>query len=192
MASTNKIKVRGSKKFTFIALFGTIILLTIGLLFSAQPAESQVYNETQTYANVTVNVVIDVSLTGIPIDFGSLDPGVSDQNSLAGGGSGGWPTNVTVYATTNTAWNLSIKASGDFIGPGVATIPIGNLEYGNVSTLVETPMTTTYASPFADWVNQSDPSVDEIRSIYFDITIPSGQTAGSYSTQVYINVTEYV
>jgi hypothetical protein len=128
--------------------------------------------------------VIDVSVSNIPIELGSLNPGTTDYAAT--------PVVVTIYASTNVAWNLSVRGSGDFSGP--ALLALGNLEFGNTSTNVIYDMTTSYQGPelFADWVNQPAPSVDTNRTIYFEINIPAGQVAGDYSTQVYINVTEYV
>lgn len=133
-----------------------------------------------------VSEVIDVSVSNIPIDFGSLNPNTTDNQPV----SGGWPVNVTVHSTTNVMWNLSVKASGDFLGPGV--IPISNLEFGNTSANVEEQMSTEYKGPelFDDWYNQSPPSSDTVRSIYLDLTIPPGTEAGDYSTQIFINVTQ--
>jgi hypothetical protein len=163
----------------------SVLLLSCTFFLTSQPVEA-VNNETSTYCNVTVNYIIDASISNVPIVFNSLNPGTSDNQPS----SGGWPTNVTVYSNTNTAWNLSIKASGDF--SGADTIAISNLEFGNVSTLVETQMAITYQGPdnFINWNNEADPSSDEVRSIYFDMTVPSGQTAGDYSTTLYINVTQ--
>lgn len=160
-------------------------LAAAAILSTPQPANSEVYNETTTFCNVSVNYIIDASISNVPIMFDSLNPGTADNQPS----SGGWPVVVTVHSNTNTAWNLSVKASGDFSGP--STIPISNLEFGNTSTNVEEPMTTSYSSPFSDWVAQPDPSSDETRSIYFDMTIPAGTSAGDYSTMLFINVTQY-
>lgn len=165
-----------------VGTIGIGILVLMALLLAPQPVFSA-SNETSTYCNVTVNSVIDTSVSNVPIDFGSLNTGVNDQTPT----TGGYPTNVTVHSTTNTGWNLSIKASGDFSGAG--TLAIGNLEYGNVSDTVATSMTTSYASPFTNWYNQANPGSDTNRSIYFDLSVPSDQTAGDYSTTLYVNVT---
>lgn len=154
------------------------------ILCTPASVNSEVYNETTTFCNVSVNYIIDASISNVPVLFDNLNPGTSDNQPS----SGGWPVIVTVHSNTNTAWNLSIKAFGDFSGPG--TIPISNLEFGNSSTNVEQPMTTSYVSPFSDWIAQPDPSSDTTRSIYFDMTVPEGTTAGDYSTTLYINVTQ--
>lgn len=160
-----------------------IALVAVIALITPVPVSSETYNETSTYCNVTVSVVIDASVSNVPVDFGTLNPGVSDQTR-----AGNQPVNVTVHANTNTIWKLAVKSSGDFTGAG--TLAIANLDYGNVSGTIAIDMTTTYASPFSDWTNQADPSADTIRSMYLDITIPSGQTAGTYSTTLYLNVTQ--
>jgi hypothetical protein len=173
-------------KNAYISGFGVLLMVAALLVFTTpQPVNSEAYNETTTFCNVSVNYIIDVSISNVPVIFDSLNPGTSDNQPT----SGGWPVNVTVHSNTNTAWNLSVKASGDFSGPD--TLSISNLEFGNTSTNVEEQMDTSYVSPFTDWVQQADPSSDVTRSIYFDMTIPSGATAGDYSTTLYINVTQY-
>jgi len=176
MKNKNLEIVLGTMLVGFMVVVGTLCLVS-------QPVRA-VNNETSTYCNVTVNYIIDASISNVPVVFDNLDPGTSDNSPT----SGGSPLNVTIHSNTNTGWNLSVKASGDF--SGVGTIPIANLEYGNVSGTVETAMTTSYATPFTNWYNQADPSSDVIRSIYFDMTVPSGATAGAYSTTLYINVTQ--
>ena len=136
-------------------------------------------------AQQQISSIIDVSISG-QIDFGSLNPGTNNNIPI----SGGWPFNVTLHSTTNVAWNLSIKA-GNFTGPGASTIDVSNLKFGNTSANVQYSMSTSYQGPsiFSKWNNQPAPSVDTIRSIYFTLSIPSGQDAGNYYTLVYVNVT---
>jgi len=133
-----------------------------------------------------VSKVIDVSVSNIPIEFGSLNPNTTDNQPLTG------PVIVTVHQTTNVNWNLSVKATGDFVGNGI--IPISNLEFGNTSENVVYDMRTVFQGPelFSDWRNQPAPVSDTDRMIYFEMSIPEGAQAGDYSTQIVINVSEVV
>jgi hypothetical protein len=180
------------EKFSNLALLGVagLLVLAIGIILLApQPVESQVFNESWGYCNVTVNVVIDASLSGVPIDFGSVNPGTTGNLPNPADNTNGWPANVTVYANTNTDWNLSVYGSGPFTYGGYS-FGLSNLTYSNSSTGTFVAMDTAPASPFPDWVLQLDPSVDTNRTVYFKLSIPPGQTAGTYSTQVYFNVTQ--
>lgn len=132
-----------------------------------------------------ISSIIDVSISG-QIDFGNLDPDSSGNIPT----SGGWPFNVTLNSTTNVAWNLSVKAD-DFTGPGVSTIDVSNLKFGNTSANVQYSMSTSYQGPsiFSNWRNQPAPTEDTILPVYFTLNVPEGQEGGEYYTLVYVNIT---
>lgn len=135
--------------------------------------------------NWTVNVVpvtIDVTLTNVPVDFGSLFAGVKNQSGLL-------PLNVTIESTTNVNVNLTLNGT-DFIS-GIYNFGVGNLTYSNSSTGTKTYMATSFPlPPYINWVNLSRQVISN-RSIYFWLTIPGGQESGSYSSDVNVRVERY-
>jgi len=166
------------------------ILSTIGVLavlfalfVFAQPVVS--VDDTQaTTATVTVNEYISVTLANVPIAFGNLNPGVTDSAATAN------PTTITVDSITNVNTNISLNGS-DFTGPG--TIGVGNLSYSNGSVAATaTDMVTAFSSgpPYSDWVDIPAPGGGsaETRNAYFWIDIPSGQTSGGYTSDVFVRV----
>lgn len=135
--------------------------------------------------NWTVNVVpvtIDVTLTNVPVDFGSIFAGVKNQSGLL-------PLNVTIESTTNVNVNLTMNGT-DFIS-GIYNFGVGNLTYSNSSTGTITYMATSFPlPPYINWVNISKQVITN-RSIYFWLTIPGGQESGSYSSDVNVRVERY-
>jgi len=173
-----------------------MLALLIALLLAAQPAIS--VNETQNVtASVTVNEYISVTLSNVPIEFGSVNPGSTQQadDGAANDWNGdslinGFPLQITVDSITNVNTNISLNGS-DFTGP--ATFGVGNLSFANDTTSYTTAMQKTFSSgnpPYADWVNIPAPGggAAQTRNAYFWITIPPGQTAGSYQSSVYVKV----
>jgi hypothetical protein len=147
---------------------------------------SGVYGENTT--NLTVGgVIIDVTLHSVPIDFGNLDPGVSYSPALGGAG---YPMVVTIESTTNVDTNLTLKGT-DFTA-GAFSFSIGNLSYSNATAGAKTNMASGYPAspPYADWINipapGGGPAVN--RSVYFWVSIPIGQTAGTYNSTVTVKV----
>ncbi|GBE17600.1 hypothetical protein BMS3Abin16_00184 [archaeon BMS3Abin16] len=159
------------------------VLAVLFVLFaSVQPVVS--VDDTQaTTASVTVNEYISVTLAGVPIAFGSLNPGVTDSAATSN------PTTITVDSVTNVATNISLNGS-IFTGP--TTFGVGNLSFANDTTSTQTDMTTVFSSglPYSNWVNIPAPGggASETRNAYFWIDIPSGQTAGGYSSDVFVRV----
>lgn len=137
------------------------------------------------YKNWTLNVVnevIDVTLSNIPVDFGSLSPGASNQSSSL-------PLNVTIQGTTNVNVNLTLNGS-NFVS-GIYSFGVGNLTYSNSSAGTKTAMTNSYPfPPYNNWSNIPK-LVTSNRSIYLWLSIPVGQEPGSYSNNVNIRAERY-
>ncbi|GBE56466.1 hypothetical protein BMS3Bbin16_00672 [archaeon BMS3Bbin16] len=127
--------------------------------------------------------IIDITLSSAPIDFGSLNPGVSLQSALAGSG---YPLVVTIESITNVDTNLTLM--GTNFTSASFEFEAGNLSYSNATTDVKTEMALNYTAlpPYSNWINIPGPKGGPAlnRSIYFWITIPPGQEAGIYSSTV--------
>lgn len=174
------------KELKLFGAIGLLVAILVVLLSSVNTITAQVQNETQTTAQVQVNEFISVTLQGVPIDFGSLNPGTVNQPA---GASNGFPMNVSIEPETNVITNMSLRAT-DFTGAG--TIGVGNMSFSNSSSVsTATQMSTSYQGDAIysnfDAIPQPSGSA-EIREVYFWITIPAGQTAGSYTSNVYIKV----
>lgn len=165
-------------------LAGSMAVLML-LFLSLQTVAVEV--EQATTASVTVNEYISVTLSNAPILFGSLNPGVVDQTANVGNG---YPMTVQVDSVTNVVTNLSLRGT-DFTGAG--TFGVGNLSFSNSSSAATaTDMATTYAGPAIysnfDAIPAPLGGPAQTRDVYFWIDVPSGQTAGAYASDVYINV----
>lgn len=137
------------------------------------------------YKNWTINVLpdtIDVTLSNVPVNFGDVSQGSSNQSATL-------PLNVTIQSTTNVNVNLTLNGS-DFT-TGIYSFGVGNLSYSNSSSGVKTSMTASFSLPlYADLVNITKQATTN-RSIYFWISIPNVQTAGVYSSNINVRVEKY-
>ena len=103
------------------------ILISLGLalvLVVAMAAPAMALEDTQT-ASVTVNTYISATVTdagSAGINFGSLDPGTSD-NAEADQGAGAGAINLTVGSETNVVVKIGTKGSGDFSDGGTGRAP---------------------------------------------------------------------
>lgn len=136
------------------------------------------------YKNWTITVepeTIDVTLTGVPIDFGNVSSGGFTYPSL--------PLNVTIQSTTNVNVNLTLSAS-DF-SDGVYSFGVSNLSYSNSSGGSRTNMTATFSlPPYENWINMAK-RVNQERPIYFWLSIPVGQDPGTYGSNITVMVEKY-
>lgn len=139
-------------------------------------------------ANITADTIIietetiDVTLTGVPIDFGNVSSVGSTYPSLS-------PLNVTIQNTTNVNVNITLSGS-DFIY-GEYSFGVGNLSYSNSSGGSRTNMDTSFSlSPYGNWINMIKRANHE-REIYFWLSIPAGQEPGTYVSNIYVMVERY-
>lgn len=170
-----------------IAIMG-ILAVSVLLL---QPGNAVTNNTTAAQASATVRETISVTLSlsdaGGGVTFGNLDAG-TNNNSASNN------LNISIDVGTNVATNISQNATA-FSGPD--SLAIGNLRYSNASgspgLTNSTAMTTSFpASPFTNWVNIAKPTGSSTyRDVFYWLTIPSAQTAGTYTTNIYVNVTAY-
>ena len=164
-------------------------ILAVSILF-LQPGNAVSNNTTLAQVSATVSETISVTLSftsGSGITFGSLNAGTNNNSATNN-------LNISIDIGTNVGTNISQNGTA-FTGP--QSLALNNLQYSNASGAAglanSTAMTTSFsAPPFTNWVNISKPSgVNTFRDTYYWLTIPSAQTAGSYTTNIYINVTAY-
>jgi hypothetical protein len=125
---------------------------------------------------------IDVTLSNVPVNFGNVSAGSSNQPGLL-------PLNVTIQNTTNV--NVNLTLNGSSFTYGAYSFGVGNVTYSNSSTGTKTSMATSFPlPPYADWINIAQ-LVTTNRSIYLWIGIPPGQYAGAYSSTINVRVEKY-
>lgn len=179
------------KKFIIglIALIGILIIFTMPI----EPGNAATSNTTTAGVTATVSETISVTLS-----FNLSGTGITFTNLIAGTNNQSADNNLNISIDYGTNVNTNISQRGtDFSGPD--TLTIGNLRYSNASgnpgLTNSTTMTTSFPSPppYANWINISKPtgSVSQYRDTYYWLTIPTGLTAGSYTTNIYINVSKY-
>ncbi len=125
---------------------------------------------------------IDVTLSNVPVNFGNVSAGSSNQPALL-------PLNVTIQNTTNV--NVNLTLNGSSFTYGAYSFGVGNMTYSNSSAGTKTSMTASFPlPPYADWINIAQ-LVATNRSIYLWISIPPGQSAGAYSSTITVLVEKY-
>jgi len=168
-----------------------LIVCTI-LVFGMFIQSGTAYNNSSTStATAWVLETIDVTLsydTGEGINFPDLTPGTFNNSANS-------TLNITITPFTNVRTNITQAATDDFVA-GTDTLDIGNLLYTNQSISEHTwdnnvTMTTANgAPPFPNWINISKPNgVPQSRNVSYYLTIPEDQPAGTYTTNININVT---
>lgn len=157
----------------------------------ANSTDAGIRNGTTTQSVSVIGEYIDVSITGVPITWGSINPG---SNALATSGY----VNLTINSGTNVATNISVKGNSDYFNRTTSPYTtnyflIGNLSYVNGTS--STPgtgwvsTTTSYPlSPFLDWASIQVAGLPASRFIYFNVSIPAAQYPADYNTTVSIKV----
>ena len=175
-------------------IVAVLALAAVACFFASTDPVKSVSADTlnETTSTLTVSGVVDVTISATTIAFGSVAPGTANSSSTAGG----WPLNVTIHANTNTVTNLQVN--GTNMG-GAGTLLVNNITYEN-ATLGgpygwKTELNATFSSgqdenhhSYNDWVGIPDPSSDIDRLIYWYINVPSYQTKGSYTGNIYVKV----
>lgn len=160
------------------------------LILFLQAGDAVTNNTSSTSATASISETISVTLSGGPINFANLMPG-SDNNSADSS------LNITIDQVTNVATNITQKGNATFECSAcdpVDNFSISNLRYSDNSTLTNAVnMTDTdSAPPFSNWTNIPKPTnSSQDREAHYWLSIPSGQTAGSYQTDIYVNVSKY-
>jgi len=132
-------------------------------------------------ASVTVTETISFTVTDPGtngINFGSPNQGTTDNPEAAQNGAGA--VTLAVGSETNVDCNVQIKASGDF-SDGAHTIALSNAHWDTDNVVTGyTAMTTTYAT-----IGTSTTGAAYSQDVWHWLSIPSGQVAGTYTTDYY-------
>lgn len=159
-----------------VSVFLVLAIIVTGTIALPVVAE----NPTPKTASVTINEYINLTVTDYGtagINFGTLNSGMTDQPEKDQQSNGG-AVKLQIGSDTNVVCNVQMKGEGDFRNSTGQTIPLGNVKWEKSnSPYTASPMTTSYTTVFTS-------SVGAIRAenIYYWISIPSSQAAGTYTT----------
>lgn len=171
-----------------------IILLTACMavfLMLLQPGVGVTNNTSGSTAQASISETISVTLSG-GIVFSNLMPGVANQSATNN-------LTITIDPATNVVTNITQRGDATFeciavCGVGTDNFTIDNLSYANTNDLASAiNMSNVYvAGPFGNWTNIAKPTVypGEVRISEYWLDVPNGQTAGTYQTALYINVSK--
>ena len=157
-----------------------IISLVIALMLVAVLAlPAMAANPSEITASVTVNVYISCTITDNGdggLDFGSLNPGDTDEAEAAQDGAGA--VTMVVAAETNVDCDINVKAT-DFTC-STYTIAITNAKYGITSTLGSA---TAFAAADTYYTLDSSTALTaKTVDVWHWLDIPSVQEAGDYAS----------
>ena len=117
------------------------------------------------------------------IDFGSLNPGATDQPADQTAAQGA--VTLTVGTETNVPLNIQLKGT-DFNGSG--TMAISNVKYDDDNTLNEGTETGlaegTLTASYVTWYSVPAYTADT-HECYHWISVPGGQAGGNYNSTFY-------
>lgn len=156
-----------------------IASLVITLMLVAVLAAPAMAAEQGVGADVTVNEYISCTITDNGaggLDFGSLDPGDTDEPEAAQDGAGA--VTVVVAGETNVNCDINVKAT-DFTY-STYTIAITNAKYGITSAVGSA---TAFAAANTYYTLDSSTALTaKTVDVWHWLSIPSVQAAGSYSS----------
>jgi hypothetical protein len=133
---------------------------------------------------------IDITLSNVPINYGTVNPGT--ENNPASDNTHGFPMTIKVESTTTV--NVDIYLKGTNLSDGAGhTIGVDNCKYDDDNTLGEGPEIgqpeNTLQLSYPGTANSGyfeNVTPGSSKNIYFWISIPLGQWAGTYTNNVYI------
>jgi len=164
-----------------LAIVGVVLIAL--MLFAPAMAFAADYEEESTTSSVTVSTVVDITLSNVPIAWGTLAP--STENSLALTNQGN-PATLKVESTTNVKVDIYIRGTDWSDGAG-HTITVSNAHYDNDNIAGGanwTTLTTSYATgPNQGFWENVMPGTYE--NSYWSINIPAGQWAATYTDNIY-------
>jgi len=112
------------------------------------------------------------------VNFGTVSPGIINQP--ADGQPAQGAVTLTIGKETNVKIDIKVKGT-DFTGSG--TIPVGNVKYNDSNALASAKTLTT---DYVTWYSVSPPlSEDVVRQVYYWLSMPNSQVAGSYMSTFY-------
>jgi len=173
------------KKIILLTGFVAVVLMLL------EPIAGVTNNTSGSTATASISETISVTLSG-GIVFTNLIPGSPNQSATNN-------LTITIDPTTNVVTNITQRADATFectgggCGVGTDNFTISNLSYADNPTLdASLDMSVVYTPGlFANWTNiPKPPGVSQVRYSDYWLDVPSGQTAGTYQTSLYINVSK--
>lgn len=171
----------------FVIVIAAMLAVSV---FFLQSGTAGTENVTTASATATIKETISVTLSYEPADTGikftNLDPGAVNQSADD-------HLNVSIDYGTNVKTNITQKGDATFLN-GPDSFTIDNLRYSNLTLANSTKMSSSDALPvFVDWENIPKPTGgdNQYRDTYYWLSVPAAQTAGTYTTNIYINVSKY-
>ena len=158
--------------------------LLIGVLFTlslAFLAGAPTFTATSVSTTITVATYVETSSNESSVTFGTLDPLSTNKTASSN------PLNFTNTVNSNTAIDIYLNATNFWRG-GAAT---DNITNDNLSVTLTYNATATYrsfysngtylmgAGPDAAYVENLAAKASQL--LYFNLTVPGGQTAGAYT-----------
>ncbi len=156
--------------------------------FTTSVVLAQSSDEESTPSSLDVGTVVDITLSNVPIVWGTLRPGTENNLALANKGN---PAIVTVEKTTNVYVDIYIKGT-DWSNVTNNTITVDKCHY-DVDNVAGGKKWTTLTTRYAKGPDQGffeDVAPGTSNKIYWFIDIPVGQTAGSYKNAIYFKAVE--
>lgn len=165
------------------AIFSVAVLVAMVAL-SVSPVGFAAENEEEeeTSSSLTVGIWVDITLSKVPIAWGTLTSGT--ENNLAQTDEGN-PATVTVESTTNTDVDVYIKGTDWTYAAN--TLGVDNCHYDNDATAGGAKWTALSTS-YAAGPNQGffeDVAAGQAKDSYWFINVPSGQAEGNYTNSIY-------
>jgi len=146
--------------------------------------------DTRGYGKFTTLAVVDITLSGVPVAWGTIDPGT--ENNPATDNAHGFPMKIKVESTTNVNVDIYLKGTNWSDGAG-HTMGVENSKFDDDNALGEGSETgrpenilklnypsTANSGYFEDVAPGSE------KYIYFWISIPVGQWAGTYTNTIFV------
>jgi hypothetical protein len=125
----------------------------------------------------TPQVTVDITLSKVPISWGTLNPGTENNPALE---NQGFPMAITVESTTNV--NVDIYLKGTNWENGTNVIGVENCRYDSDDNLANggwMTLKTSYVSPIFENV-----APGAVKYVYFWISVPANQWSGYYTSTV--------
>jgi hypothetical protein len=139
---------------------------------------------------VTETVIVDITLSNVPVNFGTVNPGTS--NVPAADNAHGFPMTIKVESDTNVNVDIYLKGTNWSDGAG-HSIGVENCKYDDDNTLGQAPENgqpeNTLKLIYPGTANSGyfdNVTPGSSKNVYFWISIPSGQWAGTYTDNVYV------
>ncbi|MEM4134619.1 MAG: hypothetical protein QXV73_05425 [Candidatus Micrarchaeia archaeon] len=144
------------------------------------------WNSNSTYPNirveVTLNLIVDISISASTLSFGSLDPGTNDNPASEN------PITLTNTPNSNTA--VDVYFNNTNMTSGVYYMPANALSINTVNNAATS--TNFNGSTYINGTGANEGYIENLAvnnnvNLYFWHDVPSGQNAGTYTATVTIH-----